>query len=76
VEIKQTKQGINETKSWFFEKRNKIGKLQPNEQKETGKRPKLIKIEMKKGILQQIPMKFRVLQGNILKIYILIIWKI
>jgi hypothetical protein len=34
-----------------------------------------MKLEMKKGISQQIPMKSRVSSGNILKIYSQINWK-
>jgi hexokinase len=48
---------INETKSCFFEKINKIDKLSQSNQKEEGK---LIKLEMESfRISQEIPMKFR-----------------
>jgi hypothetical protein len=38
--------------------------------------PKLIKLKMKKGTLQQIPMESRGLLGNILRSYLKINWKI
>jgi hypothetical protein len=49
IKTKQTIQRINETKSWFFEKINKINKPLANMTKQRGRRPKLIKSEMKKG---------------------------
>jgi hypothetical protein len=39
------------------------------------KRPKLVKLEVKKGISQQIVIKSKVLSGNTLKTYIQINWK-
>jgi hypothetical protein len=50
LEIKRRIQQISETKSWFFEKINKIDKPLAKLPKER-RRPKLIKSEMKKGIL-------------------------
>jgi hypothetical protein len=56
MESKRRIQRINETKNWFFEKRNKIDK--PLAKLTKRRRPKLIKLEMKIGISQQVPMKF------------------
>jgi hypothetical protein len=56
IQSKKTIHIINETKSWFFEKINKIGKLLANLTKRSRDRQKLIKLEIKKGISQQIPM--------------------
>jgi hypothetical protein len=49
IETKQTIQRINETKSLFFEKVNKIDKPLTNMTNGRGRRPKSIKSEMKKG---------------------------
>jgi hypothetical protein len=46
---KKAIQRINEMKSWIFEKINKINKLRGKPTKMRGKRPKLIKLEMKIG---------------------------
>jgi hypothetical protein len=43
IETKKIIQRINETKSWFFEKINKIDKLLANLTKRGRKRPKSIK---------------------------------
>ena len=48
TETKQKK--INETKSEFFEKINKIDKLQPDSPRKEGKGPKSIRSEMKKKL--------------------------
>jgi hypothetical protein len=72
LETKRTIQHINERKSWFFEKINKTDK--PLAKLNKRERPELIKSEMKKGILQQIPMKFRSYM-NTLKIYTPANWK-
>jgi hypothetical protein len=58
--------------SWFFEKINKIDKPLAKPIKKKERRFKLIKLEMKRGILQQILPKFRGSLGNILKTYILV----
>jgi hypothetical protein len=51
-------QRIKETKVWFFEVINKIDKLLVKLTK--GERgPKLIKLEMRKGISQKTPMKLK-----------------
>jgi archaellum component FlaC len=46
----KTVQRINETKSWFYEKINKVDNPLENLNKMRRKRPKLIKLEMKEGI--------------------------
>ena len=60
AEIKQTKKTktkISETKSWSFEKINKIDKRQPDSSEE--RELKLIKLEMKKDKLQLTPQKYK-----------------
>jgi hypothetical protein len=49
IETKKTIQRINETKSWFFEKINKINKPLTNLTKMGGKSPKFIRLEIEKG---------------------------
>jgi hypothetical protein len=71
IENKRTLQRINEIKSWFFEKINKVVKP-PAKPKERWGRPKLIKLDVRKGILYQILMKFRGSLGNTSKTCILI----
>ena len=56
IEMKKTIEKINETKSWFFEKINKIDKpLAKLIKKKKGKGPKSIKSEMKEAKLQPTP---------------------
>ena len=45
--MKETMAKINKTKSWFFEKINKIDKPQPDSSRKNGKRLKSIELEMK-----------------------------
>ena len=52
----ETRAKINKTKSWFFEKINKIDKLQ-NHQGE--KKENSIRFEMKKEKLQQTTQKYK-----------------
>jgi hypothetical protein len=49
IETKKTTQRINETKSWFFEKTNKIDRPLANLTKRRRIKPKSIKSEMQKG---------------------------
>ena len=49
---------INETKSWLFEKINKIGKTQPDSPRKK-ERSQINKIDMKKGKLQMTPQKYK-----------------
>ena len=58
IETRKTTKKINETKSWFFEKINKIDKsLARIKTRVTA--PKSIKSEMKKEKLQQTPQKYK-----------------
>ena len=54
IETKKTIEKINETKSWFFEKINKIDKLMASLTKKKRERAE-IKSAMKEDILQLIP---------------------
>jgi hypothetical protein len=56
-------------------KRKPQKKKRKNKRKERGRRPKLIKPEVRTGLLQQVSMEFRGLLGNTLKTGILINWK-
>jgi len=56
-EMKETIAKINKTKSWFFEKINKIDKPLARLIKEKGRKIKSIKLEMKK--LQQATQKYK-----------------
>ena len=47
-ELKDTITKINKTKSWFFEKINKIDKPLPDSSRKKGRRLKSIEVEMKK----------------------------
>jgi hypothetical protein len=49
IKTKQTIQGINETKSWFFEKVNKIDKPLVNMTKQRREKTQINKIRDKKG---------------------------
>jgi hypothetical protein len=57
METKRIIQIISETESWFFVKINKNDKPLAKLTRR-GRRPKFIKLEMRKRISQQIPMKF------------------
>ena len=59
IETKKTIAKINKTKSWFFEKVNKIDKPLTRLIKKRGRGLKSIKIEMKKEKLQQTPQKYK-----------------
>ena len=48
METKKTIENINETKSWFFEKINKIDKPLADSSRKRGRGLKSIKLEMKK----------------------------
>ena len=58
--MKETTVKINKTKSWFFEKINKIDKLLARLIKQKRRRIKSTKLEMKKK-LQQTVQKYKVL---------------
>ena len=58
-ETKETKAKIDKTKSWFFEKINKIGKPLARLIKKEEKTIKSIKLEMKMEKSQQTTQKYR-----------------
>ena len=49
IEIKKTVEKINKTKSWFFEKVNKIDKLLPRLTKKRREKTQINKIRNEKG---------------------------
>ena len=57
--MKETIVKINKTKSWFFEKKNKIDKPLARLIKKKIKKIKSTKLEMKKERLQQIVQKYK-----------------
>ena len=57
--MKETILKINKTKSWFFEKINKIDKPLARLIKKKERRIKSIKLEMKKKRLQQTMQKYK-----------------
>ena len=57
--MKETIAKINKTKSWFFEKINKIDKPLARLTKKKERRIKSIKLEMKKEGLQQTTQKYK-----------------
>ena len=59
IEMKKTIAKINETKSWFFEKINKIDKLLARHIKKKGRGLKSIKLEMKREKLQLSLQKYK-----------------
>ena len=58
-EMKETIVKINKTKSWFFEKINKIGKPLARLIKKKERRIKSTKLEMKKERIQQTMQKYK-----------------
>ena len=56
--MKETTVKINKTKSWFFEKINKIDKTQPDSPGKKERRIKSTKLEMKKRV-QQTMQKYK-----------------
>ena len=57
--MEETIEKINKTKSWFFEKINKIDKLLARLIKQKRRRIKSTKLEMKKERLQQTVQKYK-----------------
>ena len=57
--MKETIVKINKTKSWFFEKINKIDKPLANSSRKKERRIKSTKLEMKKERLQQTMQKYK-----------------
>ena len=58
-EMKETIVKVNKTKSWLFEKINKIDKALARLIKKKERRIKSIKLEIKKGRLQQTMKKYK-----------------
>ena len=50
IETIETTEKIKKTKSWYFEKINKIDKPQPDSSRKKGRGLKSIKVEMKKKL--------------------------
>ena len=57
--MKETMVKINKTKSWFFEKINKIDKLLARAIKRKTEKNQINKLEMKKERLQQTMQKYK-----------------
>ena len=57
--MKKTIAKINKTKSWFFEKINKMDKPSQTHQEKKGRGFKSIKLEMKKEKLQLTAQKYK-----------------
>ena len=73
--MKETIAKINVTKSWFFEKINKIDKpLTRLIKKKKGRKMQLIKLEMKKERLQQTRKKYKGLKETSINNYMTIKW--
>ena len=70
--MKETIVKINKTKSWFFEKINKVDK--PLARLIKKKRFKSTKLEMKKEALQQTTQKYKELQESIMNNCMAIKW--
>ena len=73
-EMKETIVKITKTKSWFFEKINKIDKPLARLIKTKERKIKSTKLEMKKERLQQTMQKYIGLQETIMKNYMAIKW--
>ena len=76
-EMKETIVKINKTKSWFFEKINKIDKPLARlikKKKKKQRRIKSTKLEMKKERLQQTMQKYKGLYKTIMNNYMAIKW--
>ena len=58
-EMKETRAKINKTKSWFFEKINKIDKPLARLIKKKGRRVKSTKLEIKMEKSQQTTQKYK-----------------
>ena len=58
-EMKETIVKINKSKSWFFERQNKLTNLSPDSSRKKERRIKSTKLEMKKERLQQTTQKYK-----------------
>ena len=65
---------INKTKTWFFEKIQKLANLQPDSLRKNERRIKSTKLEIKKERLQQKMQKYKGLQETIMNNYMAIKW--
>ena len=74
--MKETIVKINQTKSWFFEKINKIDKplFSQSHQEKKEKIIKSTRLEIKKERLQQTMKKYKGLQETIMNNYMAIKW--
>ena len=71
--MKETIEKINKTKSWFFEKINKINKpLARLIKRKRQRRIKSTKLEMKKERLQQTMQKYKGVQETVMNNYMAI----
>ena len=61
IKTKKMVQRINKSKSWFFEKANKIDRRMAQLTLSKRRNPKLTKSEMTRETLQQTIKKFRIL---------------
>ena len=59
INAKETIAKINKTKSWFFEKINKINQSLANSSRNKGRKIKSIKLEMKMERSQQTTQKYK-----------------
>ena len=75
IEKNKTIEKNNETKSWFFEKINKIDKHLARVIKRKRESTHINRIRNEKGKSRQTPQKYKELLENTLKIYILTSWK-
>ena len=57
--MKETVVNINKTKSWFFEKINKLTNPQPDSSRKKERRIKSTKLEMERERLQQTMQKYK-----------------
>ena len=65
---------INKTKTWFFEKIQKLANLQPDSLRKNERRIKSTKLEIKKERLQQKMQKYKGLQETIMNNSMAIKW--
>ena len=72
--MKETLVKINKTKSWFFEKINKINN-QPDSSRKKERKIKSAKLEMKKEQLQETMQKYKGLQETVMRIYMATKWR-
>jgi hypothetical protein len=70
IETKNTIQRVNETKSWFFEKINKIDRPQANLTKMRREKTQISRIRNAKGEITKTPWKSRKSSETTLRTYI------